>query len=67
MFNFRKKADMPHDGHLHHLCYLVNMRFQEKNLKQYMELVCDSKYVCAHCGRTACEKESLCSPVKLEI
>jgi len=62
---WKKKIEMPHDGHNKHLCYLVNMRFNEKHFKQFKELVRDAKYICKNCGRAAADKESLCRPVRL--
>jgi len=62
---FKTKPKMPDVGHTHHLCYLVNMRFHEKNLKEYMGLVCEGKYVCKYCGRVAAHKGNLCKPQKL--
>lgn len=59
------KAKMPHAGHGKHLCYLVNMGFQQSNTGEYKGLVRDPRYVCKNCGRVASKKENLCKPVKL--
>jgi len=62
---WKKKIEMPHDGHSGHLCYMVNMRINETNFQEFKELVRDAKYICKNCGRAAADKESLCRPVKL--
>ena len=62
---FRKKISHPHEGHGNHLCYLVNMRFNEKHPSDYMKLVNQGQYMCKHCGRVAVEKKLLCKPAKL--
>lgn len=56
---------MPHPGHEQHLCYLVNMRFNEKYLKEFKELVKDGQFICKHCGRIAVNKKQLCKPVSI--
>ena len=60
-----KKPHMPHPGHEQHLCYLVNMRFNEKYLKEFKELVKDGQFICKHCGRIAVNKKQLCKPVSI--
>jgi len=58
-------AEMPHEGHQYHLCYLHNTGFLQKNLESYKELVKNPKFVCTGCGRTAERAENLCGPSKL--
>ncbi|MBN1766436.1 MAG: hypothetical protein JW860_14355 [Sedimentisphaerales bacterium] len=57
--------ESPHPGHDHHLCYLVNLRFHERNWEKYAELVEDATYACKYCGRVANDQTYLCKPVKL--
>ncbi len=59
------KAQMPHEGHEKHLCYLNNIGYQISNTKEYKGMVNDPKFLCKICGRVANKKESLCKPVKL--
>ncbi len=61
----KKLPKWDHPGHDKHLCYLVNMRYLESDLKKFKELVRDPQYICQHCGRLAGSKNSLCQPVKL--
>jgi hypothetical protein len=58
-------AEMPHEGHQYHLCYLHNTGFVQKNLADYKKIVKNAKYVCKSCGRVAAKKENLCAPVPL--
>lgn len=46
------------------LCILNNSRDQT-DLDLIKSLVQDSRYVCIGCGRTAADKENLCSPEEL--
>lgn len=57
--------DMPHEGHEAHLCYLVNIAYQQSNPKEYRDLVKDGKFYCKSCGRVAANKQNLCKPVKM--
>ena len=56
---------MPHTGHDKHLCYLVNLRFQESNPEEYKSLIKEPKFYCQNCGRAAASSGSLCNPAKL--
>jgi len=58
-------AEMPHEGHQYHLCYLQNTGFLASNLADYKKIVRNGKYVCKLCGRVAAKKENLCSPTPL--
>jgi hypothetical protein len=60
-----EKAQMPHQSHEKHLCYLNNLGFQSTNPKEYKELVRDGKHVCKICGRVAANEKNLCKPVAL--
>ena len=59
------KSQMPHGGHMKHLCYLVNMEQHKKDAKAYKALVKDAQYMCQGCGRVAAKAANLCAPVKL--
>ncbi len=56
---------IPHSGHNQHLCYLVNLGIQDRELAKYKKLVEDAKYMCKKCGRVAAKPRNLCKPVKL--
>jgi hypothetical protein len=56
---------LPHSGHNKHLCYLVNLGVQQRDLKMYKKLVTEPQYVCKQCGRVANKATNLCKPVKL--
>jgi len=58
-------GNMPHPGHDKHLCYLVNLRFQETNSEDYKELIKNPQFFCRNCGRAAADSKNLCNPVKL--
>jgi len=58
-------AEMPHEGHQYHLCYLHNTGFLKKDLESYKKLVKNPKFVCTGCGRVAERAENLCGPTKL--
>jgi hypothetical protein len=58
-------AQMPHEGHKKHLCYLTNLDFQITNPKDYAELVSQPTHFCKVCGRAAADPKSLCKPVKI--
>lgn len=58
-------ANMPHPGHDKHLCYLVNLRFQDTNPEDFKMLLKNPQYYCQNCGRVATESRNLCKPVKL--
>ena len=56
---------MPHPGHDKHLCYLINLRFQESNPEDYKTLIKDPEFYCQNCGRAAASADNLCKPAKL--
>ncbi|MEN6386853.1 MAG: hypothetical protein ABFD79_16860 [Phycisphaerales bacterium] len=56
---------MPHTGHDKHLCYLVNLNFQNSNAEDYKQLVKKAEYMCKNCGRVAENEKNLCNPVKI--
>lgn len=56
---------MPHPGHDKHLCYLINLRFQESNAEGYKSLIKDPQFYCQNCGRAAVSSKNLCNPAKL--
>jgi len=56
---------MPHPGHEKHLCYLINLRFQESNPEEYKTLIKAPQFFCQNCGRSAADSKNLCKPVKL--
>lgn len=56
---------MPHSGHNKHLCYLVNLGFQQRRATEYKKLIREPKFVCRKCGRGASDARNLCNPVKL--
>jgi len=60
-----KTPEMPHPMHDDHLCYLVNMGYNETNPKEFKELVKNAKFVCRKCGRAANSSDNLCRPVKI--
>ena len=56
---------MPHADHDKHLCYLVNLGYQQANTDEFKHLVRDAQFVCKKCGRVAAKKANLCVPIKL--
>ncbi len=46
-------------------CKLTKKKYLKTNLKEYMELVKNPKFVCLKCGRVANDKKFLCKPVEL--
>lgn len=48
------------------MCKLVKDDYLEDNLKEYIKLVKDPKFVCKKCGRAAKKEEMLCSPKKMK-
>lgn len=56
---------MPHPGHDKHLCYLVNLRFQDSNPEDFRTLIKEPRFFCQNCGRAANSPNNLCKPVKL--
>lgn len=58
-------ANMPHPGHDKHLCYLINLRFQETSPEDYKTLIKNAQFFCLNCGRSAADSKNLCNPVKL--
>ena len=56
---------MPHEGHEHHLCQLVEKGMLKDEPAAYKKLVKKAKYLCTGCGRTAMDAGSLCAPQKL--
>ena len=61
-----KELKMPHEGHEHHLCHLVNLRILEANAEEYKTLVRSAKYICIGCGRAAASEQNLCAPRPLD-
>jgi hypothetical protein len=59
------KPQMPHIGHDKHLCYLVNLDYQNSNLDDYKQLVKKAEYMCKKCGRVAENEKNLCDPIKI--
>lgn len=57
--------NMPHPGHDKHLCYLINLRYQESNPEDYKALIKTPQFFCQNCGRAAADSKNLCKPVKL--
>ncbi|MDH4203091.1 MAG: hypothetical protein OEV87_09370 [Phycisphaerae bacterium] len=57
--------NMPHPGHDKHLCYLINLRYQESNPEDYKALIKNPQFFCRNCGRAAADSKNLCKPVKL--
>lgn len=49
------------------LCKLVKDDILDKDIKEYIKLVSEAKYVCRKCGRTAKKEENLCSAKKLKL
>ena len=49
------------------LCKLVKDDILDKDIKEYIKLVSDAKFVCRKCGRTAKKEENLCSAKKLKF
>ena len=58
-------AKLPYDWPDIHLCYLANLGYELQNTEEYKSLVCESKYMCKHCGRVGIGKINMCQPVKL--
>lgn len=48
------------------LCKLVKDDYLDKNLKEYIKLVEDAKYICKKCGRVSSKEELLCSSKKMK-
>ena len=61
----KNKFELPHSGHNMHLCFLVNLGYQQRKAKDYKALVREPKYMCKQCGRVAAKPRNLCKPVKL--
>jgi hypothetical protein len=57
---------MPHTGHEHHMCYLVNIGFHKERPEEYQKLVKEPRYYCLTCGRVAHDEANLCAPRKIE-
>ncbi|MBW8002507.1 MAG: hypothetical protein FVQ80_10865 [Planctomycetes bacterium] len=60
-----EKPRMPHSGHNQHLCYLVNLGFQQRRPAEYRSLIKEPKFICKKCGRAAAKAKNLCNPAKL--
>ena len=48
------------------LCKLVSDDYLEENMKSYMALVKEAKFVCKKCGRVAKDEDRLCKPKKIK-
>ncbi len=48
------------------LCKLVKDDYLEENIKEYIELIKDAKYICKKCGRVSNDEDSLCKPKKIK-
>lgn len=48
------------------ICKLVKDDYLDDNLKEYIKLVKDAKFVCKKCGRVAKKEDMLCSPKKMK-
>jgi hypothetical protein len=59
------RPKMPHSGHNQHICYLVNLGFQNRRSQEYKKLVREAKFLCKSCGRVAAKAKNLCFPAKL--
>jgi hypothetical protein len=59
-------SDMPHEGHDHHLCYLVEQGLLKNKPEEFTPLLKKGKYYCTGCGRVAKSADSLCAPEKLK-
>ena len=58
-------AELPHDGHDQHLCYLVEEGLLRSKPEEFTPLVKKGKFYCTGCGRVAKKAENLCAPEKL--
>lgn len=59
------ETKMPHPGHDKHLCYLVNLRYQESHTEDFKNMISQPQYYCQNCGRAAASAKNLCKPAKL--
>lgn len=48
------------------LCKRVKEDYLKENLKEYIKMVKEPKYICKKCGRVAEKEETLCKPKKME-
>lgn len=48
------------------LCKLVKEDYLDENLKEYVKLIADAKFVCKKCGRVSQKEELLCNPKKMK-
>lgn len=48
------------------LCKRVKEDYLKENLKEYIKMVKEPKYICKKCGRVAENEEMLCKPKKME-
>ena len=48
------------------LCKRVKDDYLKENLKEYIKMVKEPKYICKKCGRVAEKEEMLCKPKKME-
>ncbi|WP_170253814.1 hypothetical protein [Acetobacterium paludosum] len=48
------------------LCKRVKEDYLKENLKEYITMVKEPKYICKKCGRVAEKEEMLCKPKKME-
>ena len=48
------------------LCKLVKDDYLKENLKEYIKMVKEPKYICKKCGRVAEKEGMLCKPKKMD-
>lgn len=48
------------------LCKLVSGDYLDENMKAYMAIVKEPKYVCKKCGRVSKDEDLLCKPKKIK-